>query len=128
MQRGPLEASPGVDRCVCVEETRDDLVVACARRHEQVAACGGRLRYQRRPGPEAELARELDERSGERLGLAARYEQAGFAVDDELAEAADLRGDDRPGALHRLERDHPEAFAERRHDDDRARVDRVGDR
>ena len=34
-------------------------------------------------------------------------------------QAADGARDHRPAALHRLERDHPEALAERRHDDDR---------
>ena len=43
----------------------------------------------------------------------------GLAVADDLAEAADRRGDHRPRALHRLERDHAEALAHRRDDDDR---------
>ena len=42
----------------------------------------------------------------------------GAAVLDDLRQPADGAGDHRPAALHRLERDHPEALAERRHDDD----------
>ena len=55
-------------------------------------------------------------------------EQPGLAVADELAEPADRGGDHRPRALHRLERDHPEALAHRRHDDDRRLLDRALDR
>ena len=51
-------------------------------------------------------------------------EQARLAVADEVLEPADRRGDHRPRALHRLERDHAEALAERRHDDDVRLLDR----
>ena len=49
-----------------------------------------------------------------------RDEQTRLALADEVLEPADRGGDHRPRALHRLERDHPEALAERRHDDARA--------
>ena len=45
-------------------------------------------------------------------------EQAGAAVLHDLGKPADGARDHGPPALHRLERDHPEALAERRHDDD----------
>ena len=69
-----------------------------------------------------------DDRRAQRLGLAGRDEHARLAVADELAEAADRRGDHRPGALHRLERDHAEALAHRRDDDDGGPLDRALDR
>ena len=76
----------------------------------------------------AEVRRQSDDRVRQRLGLAGRHEVAGDAVLDELAEAADLCGDHRPRTFHRLQRDHPEALAHRRHDDDRRLLDRPLDR
>ena len=52
-------------------------------------------------------------------GIARRHEQAGLAVGDDLRQPADGARDHRSAALHRLERDHAEALAERRDDDDR---------
>src|SRR5581483_6844232 len=74
---------------------------------------------------ERQVAAEPDDRVAQRLHLARRHEVAGEAVLDELAEAADRGGDHRPRALHRLERDHAEALAHRRNDDDRRALDRA---
>ena len=48
----------------------------------------------------------------------------GLALAHEVLEPADRRRDHRPRALHRLERDHAEALAERRHDDGERLLDR----
>ena len=50
--------------------------------------------------------------------------EAGLAVGDDLGKSADGARDHRPRPLHGLERDHPETFSERRHDDDRGVLDR----
>jgi len=71
------------------------------------------------------IRRERDERPGKRLHLGNRHEVAGLAVDDELAEPADLRRDHRPRPLHRLERDEPETLPQRRHDDAGGLLDRA---
>src|SRR5207253_5562938 len=75
-----------------------------------------------------EIASELDDRARQRLRRARLDEQPRLAVPDELAEPADVGGDHRPTALHRLERHHAEALAERRHDEDRRVLDRPLDR
>ena len=63
--------------------------------------------------------------AGERVGVARLHEQAGLAVAHEVLEAADRGGDHGPRPLHRLERDHAEALAERRHDDGERLLDRA---
>ena len=72
----------------------------------------------KRPRPIG-VAGQLDDRGRERVGVARRHEQTGLAGDDDLGQAADGAGDDRTTALHRLERHHAEALAERRHEHDR---------
>src|SRR5437764_993313 len=62
--------------------------------------------------------------AAQRLDLASWDEQPRVAVPDDVAEPADGCGDHRPRTLHRLERDHPEALAERRDDHDRRALDR----
>ena len=49
----------------------------------------------------------------------------GLAVGDDLGKSADRARDHRARPLHGLERDHPEAFSERRHDHDRGVLDRL---
>ena len=71
------------------------------------------------------VGRELEHRRRERVGVAGRHEQAGLAVAHEVLEPADRRCDHGPRALHRLERDHAEALAERRHDDRERLLDRA---
>ena len=70
------------------------------------------------------IGREREHRLGERLGVPGLDEQARLAVAHEILEPADRGGDHRPRALHRLERHHPEALAERRHDDRHRVLDR----
>ncbi len=74
------------------------------------------------------VIREREYRLGKRLGFARGNEQPCLAFAYKIFQAADLRRDHRPTALHRLERDHPEALAERRHDDDLRLLDRPLDR
>ena len=95
--------------------------------------CRNRESARRRPAApisprEVEIAGELDDRVAQRLRLAGRHEQARLAVAHELAEPADRGGDHRARTLHRLERDHAEALAHRRDDDDRGALDRGLDR
>ena len=53
-----------------------------------------------------------------------RDDEAGLAVGDDLGQPADVGRDRGATALRRLERDHAEALAERRDDDDRGALDR----
>src|SRR3954451_3803658 len=57
------------------------------------------------------LVDEELERAGERPGVAGRDEDAGAAVDDRARDGADVAGDDRPSARHRLEHDVRQAVA-----------------
>ena len=51
------------------------------------------------------------ERSAERLDVARRHRQARLAVDDQVAEPADVACDDRTPVRHRLRAGDAEAFA-----------------
>jgi len=64
------------------------------------------------------VARNRNERLGECVGVARRDEEARATVLDDLRQAADVARDHGAAPLHRLERDHSEPLAERRHDDD----------
>ncbi len=71
-----------------------------------------------------EIPCERDDRLGERLGVRGRDDEPRLPVGDDLGKPAHGARDDRPRALHGLERDHAEPLAERGHDDDRRVLDR----
>jgi len=70
---------------------------------------------------ERRLVERAQDRRGERRGVVRPHEIAGLAVDDELRQRADVRGDDGQSGEHRLEHAEPEALPARRVDEhDRA--------
>ena len=79
-------------------------------------------------GGTRQVGRDSHHRVGERLRVAGRDDEARLAVGDDLGQAADVARDHRPAALHRLQRDHAEALAERRDDDGSRGLDRALDR
>ena len=121
LERLPFEAAVAA----AVEPVAVDLLgpLGAAVLREALDRAAPRLDAHR--GGAGRVGGEREHRLGERLGFARRHEQAGLAVADEVLEAADRGGDHRPRPLHRLERDHPEAFAERRHDDRERLLDRL---
>ena len=95
---------------------------AALRRELARARARGRLRPSR---PHAEVARERDDRLRERLGVG-RAGRRGRSRRRRRSRAARRRRSRSPARpLHRLERDHAEALAERRDDDDRGVLDRA---
>ena len=116
------------------------------RRHRHYVGAGERANVERLHALDAALGRELlegtlaacfphrrgareipcerDDRLGERLGVRGRDDEPRLPVGDDLGKPAHGARDDRPRALHGLERDHAEPLAERGHDDDRRVLDR----
>jgi hypothetical protein len=60
------------------------------------------------------VAEDLEAALGHGVGVAHRHEVAGLAVDDDLGQAAGVRGDDRDLGGHRFERGHAERLGLRR--------------
>ena len=67
---------------------------------------------------------ELDDRRCQRRRVVRRDEETRLAVVDDLGQPTDADRDHGPPALHRLERNHPEALAARGDDDDRGALHR----
>ena len=62
---------------------------------------------------------ECDDRAREQLDVLRRHDDSRLAVGDDLGQAPHTGDDRRAAPLRRLERDHAEALAARRNDDDR---------